>query len=965
MEKNKKYEGFLLKNIYELPELNSKALIFEHEKTKAKLLKLENDDDNKVFCITFRTPPNDDTGLPHILEHSVLCGSKKFDTKEPFVELIKCSLNTFLNAMTFSDKTMYPVASKNEKDFFNLMDVYLDAVLNPNIQKDDLIMLQEGWHYELEKEEDDLIFKGVVYNEMKGAFSSPIRILWSEIEKSLYPETPYSFESGGQPDSIPELTLENFRRFHKKYYHPSNSYIFLYGNGDTLKELKFINENYLKHFDRLDIDSSIPDKLVVPSKKEKIVKFSISENEELNNKSFLSLSWSCGRSTDTKLYFSLKILEHILLESTASPLKKALIDARIGEDVIGFLADDILFPYMGVIVKNTNIDKKDEFLKIIKDTLKNLVENGLNKDIIDASISKIEFELREAEYGYPKGLAYNIIAMSGWLYDGDAVNNIHFEPILDEIKKEAHNRYFEELIKKYLIDNEHYMFIALIPEKGLLSKKEKELKEKLENIKKSLSPEELKSIIETTKKLKKKQSTPDSPEKLEVIPMLKLDDIDKEPEYIPMKISGNVMINPLNTNGITYINYYFNTKAINDDDIPYINILTSLLSKISTQNYSYEKLSNMINKELGGISFKNEVITQKDREEIYTPYLKVQLKVLDSKIDKVYEIVDEILNKSIFNADRIYDILFETKSRLEISLMNEGHIYAMRRLYSYFSQSGMYSEKLFGISYYKFLVELLSNFDKKKEEVLSKLKMVYECIFNKSNMFLNIVSENKNIENNIKNLINIIQDRLFKFNSYNFNLKKLNEGILAPAQVQYVTKGYNFRKANFEYEGSMNVLKTIIRFDYLWNKIRVLGGAYGAFFNFDTNGNFFLGSYRDPNLESTLKVIDGVSEYLENLNINNREMTKYIIGTIGEMDAYLTPRQKGERAMKYYLNGTNFEELRCVRNKILNTKLEDIKSYTEFFRETLKNNYVCVFGNETKIKNSKGIFDNFVNLFWK
>jgi len=631
LEIGKMYNGFKLLEESTINEINSKALLFQHEETGARLLKLENEDDNKVFSIAFRTPPKNSTGVAHILEHSVLCGSRKFPTKEPFVELIKGSLNTFLNAMTFADKTMYPVASRNKKDFFNLMDVYLDAVFYPNIYNYPQIFMQEGWHYELEDKNSDITYKGVVYNEMKGAYSSPESILMRKISESLFPNTTYGVESGGDPDFIPELSYEEFIDFHKKYYHPSNSYIFLYGDGDVLEELKFIQDNYLKDFHRLNIDSSIKIQPSFPKMREMTVDYPISPNEKEEDKTFLSLNFAVGKSTDKELYLAFDILEHLLLETPAAPLKKALIGANIGKDVFGIFDSSILQPSFSVVVKNSNEDKKDEFKQVVFNTLKDLVENGIDKKLIESSINIKEFALREADFGgYPTGLIYGIKCMDSWLYDGNPFMHLNYEPQLEKVKEALRSNYFERLIKEYILNNNHSSLLIVKPKKGLGEEKEEQLKKNLKSYKEKLSEKEINNLIEETTKLKERQTTSDSPESLKKIPLLSIDDIERNTEELPLELgeeSGiKILKHNIFTNKIAYINLYFNTTVVPQELIPYVGLLSSVLGKVSTKKYSYEELSNEVNIHTGGIYYTATAYSDSKELDGFVPMLKIKAK---------------------------------------------------------------------------------------------------------------------------------------------------------------------------------------------------------------------------------------------------------------------------------------------------------------------------------------------------
>lgn len=969
---NEMYHGFRLIEKKRIEEINSTALLFTHEKSGARLYKLVNDDDNKVFSIGFRTPPYDNTGLPHILEHSVLCGSRKFPSKEPFVELIKGSLNTFLNAFTFSDKTMYPVASRNEKDFFNLMDVYMDAVLYPNIYKYPEILMQEGWHYELNDKNEDMIYKGVVYNEMQGAFSSAESLLIRRIQQYLFPESPYGNESGGDPDFIPELTQDKFIEFHKKYYHPSNSYIYLYGNGDTLKELEFLNEKYLKDFNKIEIDSKIKEQKPFDNMRDVVLEYPITPNEDEKDKTYLSLSFVTGKSTDAETYLALNILEHMLLETSASPLKRALIESKIGKDVFGQYDSSIYQPVLSIIVKNSNLELKDKFKEVVFDTLRKLVKEGIDKKLIEASINKREFEMREAEEGgFPKGLLYDVKLMESWLYDENPGMHLEYSKTLEKIKEKMKTDYFEKLIEKYILNNTHSLLLTLVPKKGLAERKAEELKKKLNEIKSKMSNEEIEKVIEQTKALKKRQEEPDSKEDLEKLPLLSIKDIDPKAERLPLEEKSinniKVLFHPIFTNKIGYLNLLFNTNSVPFELLPYIELLSNVLGKISTEKYDYKELTKEINLNIGGITFEVDAYDDKKNIDKYYPYFIVKSKVLIDKMPKLTEIVGEIISKSLYeDKNRIKEIIQEVKSRLEMKIFDSGHIVSSMRLNSYFSNSGAYLEKLCGLSYYKFISELEKNYDLRADEIIHNLKKVSEIIFNKENIIISITCEEMDYNtcvNNIEFLLNCLGDREFKPVEYEFELKARNEGLLTPGNVQYVAKGYNYIKEGYDYNGRMQVLKTILSGDYLWNRVRVQGGAYGGFMRFDKAGNLVFVSYRDPNLKETLSVYDDAFKYLNSFYADDREMTKYIIGTIGKLDFPLTPQEKGEKADINYITHWDYEDIQRERDEVLSTTVEDIRSFDKLIYDVMKHENFCVLGSETKIKENKDIFKSIISVF--
>lgn len=972
LELNKVYHGFKLLEEKNIKEINSTGRIFEHEKSGAKLFHLENDDDNKVFSISFRTPPEDSTGLPHILEHSVLCGSRKFPSKEPFVELIKGSLNTFLNAMTFSDKTMYPVASRNSKDFRNLMDVYLDAVLYPNIYKYPEIMMQEGWHYELENRDGELTYKGVVYNEMKGAFSSPESILMRKVQESLFPDTPYGVESGGDPEVIPELTQEQFTAFHKKYYHPSNSYLFLYGDMDILENLSFINDEYLKNFDKIDVDSEIPEQKPFTEERKLVLDYPVSFNEKEEDKTFLSLNFAIGKGTDKELSLAFDILEHLLLETPAAPLKKALIDADLGKDVFGSYDNSVLQPTFSIVVKNSNEGKIEEFRKVVFNTLSNLVNNGIDKTLVESSINIKEFQLREAESdGYPKGLMYGIRCMDSWLYGEDPILHLEYEDVLAKVKSALTTDYFEKLIKEHIINNTHRSLVVVKPKKGLSEEKAEELNKKLADYKASLSETDINKIIENTRKLKERQETPDSQEVLESLPLLSLSDIDPKSEELPLTekdlLGLKVLFHPIFTSGIGYVNLYFDSRTVPQDKLPYISLLSAVLGKIGTEKYGYEELSNIININTGGIRFSGDAFAECGSHEVFHPKFSVRSKALISKLPELMDITGEILGHTKFNdKKRLKEIIQEMKSRLEMRMLQRGHTVAAKRACSYFSPIAKYEETLVGLSFYKFISDLDNNFEAKLEEIVSNLEKVASLIFNKDNVLLSFTGDDKDyraFEQNFPALFENLGNEEPVYTEYKFEFGALNEGLMTSSKVQYVAKAYNFKQLGYSYTGSLQVLKTIVGFDYLWNRVRVQGGAYGAFANFQWGGNTVFSSYRDPNLVETLDAYNKTGDFVRNFDADNREMTKYVIGTISELDSPLTPAMKGFVADEYYIRHITQERVQNERDTILSTRKEDIKALAGLIEDVMKQNYFCVLGSEEKIKANKDIFGNIINIF--
>lgn len=971
LEKNNIYNGFKLKETKHIKELNSEGMIFTHVKTGARLFKLQNRDDNKVFSIGFRTPPKDSTGVAHIIEHSVLCGSEKYRSKEPFVELLKGSLNTFLNAMTFPDKTIYPVASRNNKDFHNLINVYLDAVLHPLIHQEPLIFMQEGWHYELNSPEDELIINGVVYNEMKGVYSSPDSLLYRYIPNSLMPNTTYGVDSGGDPEEIPQLTYEGFINFHKRYYHPSNSYIFLYGDGDITEELQLI-DSYLKDYDKISPDSEISIQKPFNERKEIIVPYTISKEEDDKEKTYLSLNFSIGTAMDAELTLAFQILTYLLIQNPAAPLKKALIEAEIGKSVNGDYDSSSKQPVFSIIVKNAQEENKEKFKQVVFNTLKELVNKGIDKELIEASINYQEFLLRESDFrGYPKGLIYCMGAMESWLHDESPFLHLEYDNHINKVKEALTTNYFEELIDKYIIKNNHSSLVILKPEKGLGEKKAKELENELKYYKASLSAEEIEEIIDNTKKLRERQKSQDSEEVLRSIPQLELSDVDKKAEWLPIEVrelqDTKVLFHDVFTNKIAYLNLIFDTSSVPLELVPYIRLMGDLLCKLSTDKYGYESLSNKININTGGINFVVNTSSIKDNTEEFKPMLTVKSKALIEKLPQLSELIGEIIKNTQFTEkSRILSLIREQKARMESLIYNSGHSIASLKVLSYLTPKGTYDETIKGLSYYKFLCALEENYNDEYEVIVMNLTKAKDLVFNINNLTLSCTCD-KEYYNHLKEVLDDISpylncDKVNK-TQYNYSFIKKNEGLTTEAKVQYVAKGFNYKKLGFKYNGALRVIENILTLDYLWNKVRVIGGAYGINVNVLKDGSVYISSYRDPKLAETLKAYDNMSNYLKDFQGAEREIVKYILGTISRLDFPLTPSMISEISDSRYFAGITYEDLQKERDEILSLNIETVKAFSEFFEKGMEENYICVLGNEEKIQSNKSIFEHITKVF--
>ncbi|MBR3360451.1 MAG: insulinase family protein [Lachnospiraceae bacterium] len=972
---NDKYEVLLDRYV---EDLSSQAYLLQHKKSGARVFILSNQDDNKTFYIGFRTPPYDDTGVAHIMEHSVLCGSEKYPLKDPFVELVKGSLNTFLNAMTYPDKTLYPVASRNDKDFKNLMDVYLDAVLHPNIYHHPEILKQEGWSYKIEKEDDPIEYNGVVYNEMKGAFSSPEGVLEREIVHSLFPDTPYGVESGGNPDFIPDLTYDAFLDFHRKYYHPSNSYIFLYGNMDVEERLDFLDEAYLGKYEKLSVDSAIPMQKPFTERKRIQMDYAISDEEDEKDNTYLSYNVVCGDNLDAHMYYAMQMIVYALVDTQGAPIRDRLLKEGIGKDVLTSYENGILQPYFSIIVKNAEPEKADRFLTIIEEELKRAVEEGLNQESLIASLNSLEFRYKEADFGgYPKGLIYGGNALESWLYD-DQKPLLHIEcsKTFQFLRENLQSGYFEKLVEQYLLDNPHASLLILSPKKGLTVEKEKAVSEKLQAFKDSLSSAELKKLIDDTKALAQYQEEEDPPEALESIPLLTREDLDPSVDTYKneaLDVEGlPVIFHEYDTNGIGYFSFFFNACSLEPEDLPYLALLKSVFSFVDTEQYSYAKLNNEINTYTGGLSLDTGIYTNRKEQEHFLITADLSAKALYVNIPKTFEIIEEVLFHSKYeDTERLYEIIGELKSRLQMVLNTAGHAFALTRAMSYFSKPDLAKEWMNGTEFYWFIDSLEKNYDARKEETITRMKAVLDKLL-AEDVLVSFTGDKKGLEL-VKEGIKKIAEKLpkektsFKRNYYmhitDNMLKQKNEAFKSSMQVQYLARAGRYGKGGPEFFGALQVLKTILSFDYLWFHIRVQGGAYGCMCNFTNLGIGTLATYRDPHLQRSDQVFRAIPEYIENFDVDEREMTKYVIGTMSNVDIPLTPAGKGGRDMIAYLTDAEEENLRKMKEDIIHCQKEDIIRLAPLVRNVLESGNICVVGGEKKITEDAGLFQTIRNLF--
>lgn len=957
---------------HRVEDVQSDGFILRHKKSGARIAILSNNDDNKVFYIGFRTPPEDETGVPHIIEHTTLCGSKKFPVKDPFIELAKGSLNTFLNAMTYPDKTVYPVASCNDQDFKNLMDVYLDAVFNPNITKYEEIFKQEGWHYELTGKDDELKINGVVYNEMKGAYSSPDEVLSSQIYRSLFPDNTYSKDSGGNPEYIPKLTYEAYLDFYHKYYHPSNSYIYLYGDMDVVERLEWLDKEYLSLYDYKKVNSEINKQPAFDKIKNVEAQYSITMDDSQENKTYLSYNRVVGDTLDEMLYQAFDVLDYALVSSPGAPVKQALIDAGIGDDVYGSYDAGILQPVFSFVAKNANASQADEFESIIENTLKEVVKTGINKEALLAGINSSEFKFREADFGqFPKGLLFGLNCLDSWLFD-DMKPFIHLECLgtFAKLRKAVDTDYFEKLIQEYLLDNTHGSSVTVKPKRGLGNEREEALAKELSDYKASLSDEEIKKLIEDTEHLKKYQEEPSSDENLRKLPMLTRADMKKnampfsniEDELLDVK----VVRHDIESNGIDYISFLFDAGDFAQSELGYLGFFTNALGLVSTEKYSYTDLANATNIYTGGISTGTASHPDiKDRNNFVFKF-EVKLKVLEKNLDKALELMEQMLLSSDFtDTKRLGELVAQIKARLQANLSSSGHLVAAMRSMSSFSRYALYQDELKGIAFYRSICHIEKELSESPKSVSDKLAAIAKKLFARNRMLISFTGNNEAYGNAKPSLEKVIAgfDKMSAVgNQAEVHFNTAKEAFIDASQIQYVAKTGDFICEGYEYTGALRLLRIILSYDYLWINVRVKGGAYGCMNTFLRSGESYFVSYRDPNLSDTLDVYDRIPEYIKSFSPDERDMTKYIIGTFSALDTPMNPEAKGSRSLSAYLEGITYEQIQKERNEILNAQPEDIRRLADLVEAVLKKDSICVIGNENMIKESAGLFENVEKL---
>ncbi|AVM42315.1 insulinase family protein [Fastidiosipila sanguinis] len=959
--------GFTLLKHEKIDELNIESFQFIHDKSGAELLYLKAKDDNKAFGVGFKTPPYDDTGLPHILEHAVLAGSRKYKTKEPFMNLVQSSMATYLNASTYPDKTIYPIASRNIQDFRNLMDVYLDAVFYPAIYDEEKIFRQEGWRYDIANVEDPIEYKGVVFSEMRGVYSSPISLIDKELDRALFPDTPYKYESGGDPYTIYDLEIEDYLNFHKKYYHPANSKMYLYGDLDIDEFLQYIDTEYLSNFDKIEIDTEIPIQPKFNNSVEKNIEISIGKAEDPQDKNYAAWGVAFNTFVDYEENAMINILLDTLFNSQSAPVRLAVEAENLGEDYFAY-SDCNQENAVKVYLVNASLENANKFSELIEKTLEKVVEEKIDRTALQASINRLEFNLKEMNTGSNTGVNYFSRVLKSWLYGDDPINSLRYADLLKHLNESLESDVWENLVKSKFLDNKHKVSMLAKAIPGLNAEKDAEVSSELAEYKASLSEEDLENLVNKNQELYKWQEQDDSPEKKATIPTLNIEDIEVDVPKLNYDIEEHdnytVIENHVVTSGVNYVIYSFDLNHIDSCDLPYVRILSNLLGTVNTKSYKYTDLDSKIALSSGGFSYNPNVYTKID--DTVDLRFEVFAKTLDLEANDWTKVLAEILLSSDFKDEkRILEVLNMEASNEYESIVGNGNRYASLRLSSRLNETGYVNEQLKGVSYYQVLKNIVDNFSSEKDALIEKLSEISKVIFNKNNLLITVGAEEKAIKE-FKNNAEVFVDNLFE-DVYTpakreLGQRRYNEAIKIDSNVNYVVKGGSFEKYKENYEGDMVVMTSMISSDYMHNMIRAKGGAYGNALKMNKLKEVIASSYRDPNIKYTLDIYDTLGDHLKNLEIPKKSLDEYIIGAINHFNPVLNPTGLTYLANVEHLTGETYEDRKRDLESALNTDLEKMQKYGEVLANTINNGNYVVIGNAEAIENNKELFDEIINI---
>ncbi len=961
LELGKEYEGFLVVDAIAVPEISGTAFVMRHTQSGARTLWLSCDDNNKSFAIAFKTPPANDTGVFHILEHSVLCGSDRFPVKEPFVNLLKTSMQTFLNALTFADKTMYPVASTNTADLENLVDVYLDAVLHPAIYQRPRIFEQEGWHYEID-DEGKLVYNGVVFNEMKGATSDPDDVLFLGVDRALFPDSPYRFESGGDPRAIPSLTYEEFLNNHQRHYALSNSYIVLYGNMDIQRELAFIDERLCGAAQQ---DAGSPNPL--PVQEPICAGLSTVRMATAPENAAVALAYVVGSFENRERVLACDVLTDALAGSNEAPLKRKVLEAGLADDFNAFLVDGELQPRILFMLKGAKPNVAEKFRELVESTCAELVESGIGRDQLRASLAQAEFNLREQDFGpYPTGVALSVQVMSSWLYDDNhPIDYLRYEDAIQNMKQGVDQGYFEDLLREVVCTSNHNAEVELVPTEDAANAEEaQELAQKLG----AMDENEIAAVHAEVAALRLEQETPDDPQDLATLPQLKVSDIEDaeaEPPLLHVDAPLPCIAHEMETRHIDYVYHYFSLSHLAFEELPYVAILNSLLGKLPTTTYSASELDTLVELNLGTLDFFAETHSKNGDLGTALPYLVVGASALSENVDKLATIPQEVWGHTLFeDTDRMLAILQQRRIALEQHFTNAGHASAMSRLSTQYAASAKVAAAMGGVEYYLFLKELLGNWDERKGDLVTRIREISQRVFTADNVLVSFTGAADDRERYWEAAGRL---GLAPAQSTNGHLEvptlvPQNEAFIIPSNVNYVARGSAPSAQDTASYGNWCIANRVLSYDYLWNEVRVKGGAYGTGFRHTQNGLIQFWSYRDPGIDATLARYDEAATWLKDWQPTDDELAGYIVSTVATHDTPQKPRALARRQDVLYLSGKPEGWRDAVRAQELATSASDLKSLAPSLQDATNKNTVVVFGSREAVATSSVKFDSVVEL---
>ncbi|MBQ1331056.1 MAG: insulinase family protein [Desulfovibrio sp.] len=948
--------AFTLAAECECAEVNGAVRLWKHQATGAQVLSIVNKDENKCFGVAFRTPPTDSTGVAHIIEHSVLCGSEKYPVKEPFVNLLKGSLQTFLNAFTFPDKTCYPVASANLQDFYNLIDVYLDAVFHPRISENSF--RQEGWHVEADTPDGAWSYKGVVYNEMKGVYSSPDSCLAEESQHAMFPDTLYSLDSGGRPSEIPSLTYEAYREFHASYYHPSNARFFFWGDDPEERRLEIVAEE-LKGYAFRDVDSAIPLQKPFAGPLRREVPYAVQPGQA-DAKCLFTVNWLCGERGDVELSLVLEMLGTLLEGMPGSPLRRALISSGLGEDTTGSgLESDLRQLYYSTGLKGVKAEDIPAAEKLIFDTLRRLCDEGIDPAAVEAAVNSTEFAYRESNFGnFPRGLAYMLQALSTWLYDGDPLTALRWEKPLASIKRRlaSGEKVFENALRTWFLDNPSRATVVLHPDEEMAKRLADDEAARVNAVQAKAGPEERQQMCEITRLLKEEQDRPDSPEAAATIPNLKPDDMPRENRITPLeaRLEGPVHFirHDLPTSGIAYNCLLLPLPPLPERLAAIVPLFNSVFRGTGTARRDYTQLGDLIAAKTGGLGCGSTLLTDAQGRCRY--YLNLSGKALYGKVQDWFDILEEMLFEPATDQDmlakRVNEILLEAKTHMEQGLLVSGNAEVRQRILARFTVDAAIGEASSGVEALRRCRAALADYPAAREQIFKDLADLREAALAGAGAYVDCIAEGAAFEpvfERAKALLaklpagepHLGEQALAKLPPVQ------GEAFVTPGQVNYVGKGCNLYELGYAYSGTSHVIMRHLRMGYLWDAVRVKGGAYGASCSLSrATGNFCCTSYRDPNVLETLKAYDGIAGYLASCDLSRDELDRAIVGAVGDLDLYLLPDARGARALSDYVGGFTAEDRQRLREEILGTTLADFRRFADVMQEAARKGIVSVIG---------------------